>query len=224
MDGWGRAFLGVVVGVVVGFLLGGAGPRRESAALRKENETLGDELLSARKKGGRQMRFLPLPENDSTPRPKPTATAVAANGETPGAQPAPTEHFKLQIDEFRLAMDAQRIRIRQSRAVLEEKAKLDEADQKSLDAILAKMNEELAKHAQQLAEAAFWGSEQPPLDMLGMTHEVTGILFDAQKQYQDLLGPDYAQLDENTASVWNFVDLSYFQSQFEQAAADDPNP
>lgn len=218
MDGWGRAFLGVVVGVVVGFLLGGAGPRRESAALRKENETLGDELLSARKKGGRQMQFLPIPASDGTPRSRPSVTPIAT-GEDASASPAPTIDDSPDIEKFRLAIDAQKLRIRQSRAVITEKAGLNAEEEGDLDQVLEKMNEDLAKHAEKFADAIFSGEEQQPIEMLGMTHDVTGILLDAQQQYEKMLGPDFAQLDENTASVWNFVDLTYFQAQFENAAA-----
>jgi hypothetical protein len=223
MDGAGKAFAGVVAGVIIGFLLGGAGPRREAASLRKENETLGDELLAARKKAGRQsVQFLPLPQSDSTPRPVTPPAPAATDGAAEASPAASPEDFKPDIEQFRIAMDAQKIRIRQSREVLKEKTKMDAGDERDLDAILAKMNEDLAKHAELFADAVLSGEEPEPMDMLGMTHEVTGILLGAQKAYQDVLGPDFEGLDESTASVWNFVDLSYFQTSFEQAAQNLP--
>jgi len=224
MDGWGKAFLAAVIGVVAGFVLGGAGPRREAASLRQENETLGDELIASRKKSGRQgVQFLPIPRSDGTARPTSTPKAAATDG-APDASPTETNDFAPDIEKFRIAVDAQKIRIRQSRAVLDEKVKLDETDEKTLDALLVKMNEDLAKHSEKFAEAVFSGEEQAPMEMLAMTHDITGILLDVQTAYQDLIGPDYAGLDENTASVWNFVDLAYFQNPFEQAAQNQPAP
>lgn len=223
MNGASKAVLGVVIGIVLGFVLGGTGPRRDAAKLRKENEELADQLLEARRKAGRQsVQFLPLPPSDGVPRP--AATPEASPAETdPEASPTPTpDDVKLDIERFRMAMDAQKLRIRQGRQVLKEKTQINAEGEAELDQIFAKMNEDLAKHADAMAEAVFSGEETAPADMLSMSHEVTGILLEAQKAYEQVLGPDASNLDENTGAVWNFVDLAYFQSQFENAAAGNP--
>ena len=222
MEGIGKALVGVVAGVVLGFVLGGTGPRRELAKLRGENETLGDQLIEARKKAGRQsVQFIPLPSSDATPRPAASATPEGAADPDASPTPAP-EDFKPDIESFRLAVDAQKLRIRQGRQVLKEKTEINAEDEAKLDDIFKKMNEDLAKHAEAFADAVFSGEEQPPMEMLGMSHDVTGILLEAQKAYEEVIGPGAQNLDENTGAVWNFVDLSYFQSYFENAAAGNP--
>jgi hypothetical protein len=221
MEGIGKILAGLVAGVVAGFVLGGTGPRRDVAKLRRENEQLGDQLLEARKKSGRQtVQFLPLPASDGTPRP---VASVAPTPENPDASPTETpERFQADIEQFRVAIDAQKLRIRQGRQVLKEKTEINAKDEQKLDEIFDKMNQDLAKHADALAEAVFSGEDAAPMEMLSVSHEVTGILLEAQTAYEQVLGPSADNLDENTGAVWNFVDLSYFQSQFENAAANNP--
>lgn len=224
MDNAGRAFVGVVLGVVVGFLLGGFGPRREVAKLRSENEALADQLIEAQRKGRRQsMTFLPIPDDggDDRPRPPRSPAPTPSDGE-PAASPTPDADRKPDLETFRMAVDAQKIRIRQSRQVIADKASLSESEEEQLEALLTKMNEQLAEHADELAETIVSGEEPEPLDMLETTHEVTGILLDAQKQYESLLGNDFGGLDENTQSIWTFIDLQYFESAFANSGLDVP--
>lgn len=226
MNASAKAVVAAVLGVVLGFLLGGVGPRREMASMRKDQEHLADQLLEARKRANRgpAIQYLPLPApNRERPERTPAAGATP-DGAVAEASPAPDYDGRLDGAEFDLAADAQRMRIRQSRVALREKAELSAAEEAEIDALLKKMNEELAKHADEIAKLIEMGSDAEPVDFLQVSHDVTGILLDTQKEWQETLGEDWGDLDETNQQVWNYVDLEYFRDAFEALQAGGGNP
>lgn len=212
----------IVLGLVLGFLLGGIGPRRELGASREKVATLETDLAKAKKSGGGgggRGRFLPFPGFDDVPtgsvRTMPAKTPRAPGDESPEASPDPSG-TPARIDEaFQLAVDAQRLRARQSRAALEEKARLDRAEMARVDDIMAKMNVSLAKHADELLAILASDKEPEAMDFLALSHDVTGILLESQTALQETLGADYAGVDPSAREVWNYVDLEIFRPALE---------
>jgi hypothetical protein len=58
-------------------------------------------------------------------------------------------------------------------------------------------------------------------ELLGLTHEVTGVLYEAQTAMDELIG-DTSEVDRSAAEVWNLVDLEVFREAVE--AAEDGRP
>ena len=225
MDGSAKALAAAVIGVVAGFLLGGIGPRRELSAMQKDQEQLADQLLEARKRANRgpAIQYLPIPMPDRDPVARATPVPGATGEATPPG-PEDDDGFGLGQAEFDLAADAQRLRMKQSKQALRERADLAAAKEAELDAILKKMNEELAKHAEEIAKLVEMGADAQPVDFLQLSHDVTGILLDSQKAWEQSLGNDFDGLDETNQQVWNYVDLEYFRSAFEQLEANGSIP
>ena len=81
-----------------------------------------------------------------------------------------------------------------------------------MDAILEDMNDRMAELADEIAYTAFSGEEPTPTDLLGLGHEATGVLYDAQQDLEDLVGTEALNsLDDNTSGAWNYIDLGPFR-------------
>jgi hypothetical protein len=55
-------------------------------------------------------------------------------------------------------------------------------------------------------------------DMLGVTHDVTGVLHDSQESLDQLLGSP-AAADDEARQVWNYIDLETFRPAVEELGA-----
>ena len=79
------------------------------------------------------------------------------------------------------------------------------------------MNAALAGDGEDLMALARSGAEPEAEDMLALTHEVTGILYDTQTQINDLVGADaMAEMDPSSRQAWNHVDLEVFRGVVEE--------
>ena len=215
-----------VVGIVLGFLLGGFGPRRESVKLRERVDELQNELVEARKSSpSRSTRFMPLPGMDalpprSTPVVTPSGGPIVAQTVNPDGDTDPVES-PTPFDDmaaFDAAVSAQRMRAAQSRQALREQANLDEGDMRDVDEIVDEMNQLLAEYADELLAMVESGEEPEPLEFLELSHEVTGILYDGQAALEGVIGDSYSDVDETAKQVWNYIDLEMFRDTLEQAA------
>lgn len=201
------------VALVVGFLLGGIGPRRELQASRHTVTSLQEELEAARKRAGRgAARYLPFPAFDDVPRTVPAATP-ARTPVAEGGEPAvsPTRTPPSAMEAFETALAAQRMRARQSRQALAEKARLSEREIEEIDAIVDRMNEALAEHSKEILAVIGTGEEPDALTVIDVSHDVTGILYESQKSFEDVVGSDLPLVDESARQVWNYVDLEIFR-------------
>ena len=230
------------MGVVVGFLLGGLAPRIQAADLEAERDQLLLDLALAQSKagsGGRARPMLPVPgmnevfEPRSAPQPaapdggKDTGDNNGPDGEPepwtgeegePFVDPQPIDPASI-TEEFNLAVDAQRLRASQSRAALAEQADLSDAELEEFDLIMDDMNAALAAYGEDLMALALSGEEPSAEEMLGLTHDVTGILYSAQTQVNDLIGADgMADADPGARQVWNHLDLEVFRDAVEGMA------
>ena len=109
----------------------------------------------------------------------------------------------------------QRVRRLQSRAALIQQAGLDDAAQEELDAALTEMNEALYGHGEELVQLAMNDEPPAPRDLLGITHDLTGIMHRAQLRIEGIVGDRADDVDPSALEIWNHVDLT----QLEPAAA-----
>jgi hypothetical protein len=230
------------LGLVAGFLAGGLGPRLEMMNLAKEKEALADKVIKlerGRSKGfGLGSGLIPgLSEMEAGPRqgPQPNTAightedqgpteigdgTVASGGvvQAPSGQ-APAEAPADLREQFDLAAEVQATRAAQSRAALVEQAELSEEEEAELDAILERLEGELAEHADGvLANMMEVGGEPPPAEMLRLTHEVTGALYESQAAMDALLGDRVEGVDPEAALIWNHMELEAFRPAVEAAA------
>ena len=207
--------------LLLGFVLGGLKPR---ADLHEAAEKHAEELAEACPEPER-MRVMPglgelLPEL-SAPEPSPSEADGANDGydgspiESDDALSAPQDDLG---DEFDLAVEAQNLRAAQSRQALAEQAELTDEELAELDDILATMNDDLAFYGEDLLAMAM--SQDPdPTEALGLTHDVTGVLYESQLALDELIGD--AAVDEEARMVWNHLDLAVFRDTVEAVEAAD---
>ena len=201
--------------LVVGFVLGGLKPRVQ---LQEAQEAHVEALEQACPERPRT-RVLPgigevLPDLSSPPsRPKPKAekTPDALNVEF--SSPESTDEPGVDtLEQFDLAVTAQGVRSAQSRQALIEQADLSDEEAEELDRVLQDMNADLAFYGEDLLSLAMQ-QEPDPTDALGLTHEVTGVLYESQLALDELIGE--ADVDEESRMVWNHLDLEVFRPAVE---------
>lgn len=230
-----RVLIGLIAGVILGFLLGGLGPRRELAEREALLASLQKKLEAAEKKASRSRPgFLPLPDIEVLDRDQDEAddedvaraddgdgVEVESSTSPPPAPPrsSPEEEMK----QFDLAVDAQRARAKQSRAALQEQAGLEDEEMAEFDNIVADMNEALAVYAE---DVLTWAEQEPDTrEALGVAHEVTGILYESQTALEELVGEEaLPDVDEPSRQIWNYVDLETFRPAVEEQISGQNSP
>ena len=213
-----RALGWLGLGVVLGAILGGIPVRRELAHAQAQ-------LVAARAKARSapaprsEPRFLPFglasptreapepekAEDTGKRRDEPEVVSVPAEPRTP-------EERRRQ---FGLAVDAQRVRIAQNRAALVEDAELGDAELERFDAIVADLNADLVAYSDLFVDMALDAEQVSSADMLGVSHDVTGLLHDSQVELDELLGEPAAP-DDEARQIWNYIDLEKFRPAVEQ--------
>ena len=225
------------VGIVLGFVLGGVRPRLELET--KDAEIAELEARLAEQNGGgwrapipgldrilnvpEPERPLPLarpPESGERSEPRPEIVTVEDGGVArPEGRPWREGWRERGADErlagFRRAASLQRVRRLQSRAALIQQAGLDPAGQVELDAALQEMNDALLGHGEELVLLAVNDEPPPARDLLGITHDLTGIMHQAQLRIEAIVGESASEVEPSALEIWNHVDLA----QLEPAAA-----
>ena len=220
------------LGIVIGFVLGGIGPRMDlaelQAALDETRAALDDVEQQTRRNPalpvpGMSDMFAPDPEGSDPDGMDPEddegidaadeADEMMLDADVdPDAGGARTA----LADDFDIAVDAQRMRAAQSRAALQEQADLSDADMTEFDDIVDDMNIALSDYGDALLDIALSGEEPEPEQMLILTHEVTGILYDSQTAVNDLIGTEgMDEADPTVRQVWNHIDLGVFRDSIE---------
>lgn len=224
---------GVAIGLVIGFVLGGVAPRVALEAREEEIAELREQLEDADSGGWRSPvpgfdRILRGPEQG--PRPLPmgdererSAEAMDRERELGVTDAGVAEEGRWRdrweedrpedrLAAFQRAAAIQRVRRVQSRAALFEQADLSDDERAEVDTALAEMNDALVGHGEELLLLAMSDEAPPARDLLGITHDVTGILHRAQLRLEDVLGPDRAGAVEPSAlEIWNHVDLAQLE-------------
>ena len=199
--------------LVLGFALGGVKPRVE---LREAQQAQALEAPCPERPRARVLpgigealpdlsgaRARPAPKEDKAPD---ALTIELGSPEASDPEPAGTS------EQFDLAVTAQALRAAQSRQALIEQADLSEEQQQQLDLLLRDMNADLAFYGEDLLTLAM--QEEPdPTDALGLTHDVTGVLYESQLALDALVGD--AEVDDESRMVWNHLDLEVFRPAVE---------
>ncbi|MCA9605403.1 MAG: hypothetical protein KC619_07400, partial [Myxococcales bacterium] len=87
-----------------------------------------------------------------------------------------------------------------------------------VDAALTEMNEALYGHGEELIQLAM--SDEPPsaAELLGITHDVTGILHHAQTRLEGIVGPErLGDVEPSALEIWNHVDLAQLEPAAQRA-------
>ena len=226
----------VLLGLVLGFLAGGVRPRAELAVQQDATDRLQDDLVKASLRAARCTTGTGLP-GLSALLPGLAAPAAAAKplvdrddgpvGEerreegptvtVAGADDEPPEDFDEGDGDgedvaLAAAVDAQRIRAEQSRAALADQADLSDDELAEVDSIVTEMNGRLGDYADELLSLAESEVPPSPRELLGLTHDVTGILVDAQEGLEETVGEDrMGDVDPEASAVWNYLDLGMFE-------------
>ena len=112
------------------------------------------------------------------------------------------------LTAFQRAASIQRVRSVQSRAALEQQAELGSTELDELDAAVEEMNEQLVGYGEELMFLALEDEPPPPGELLGITHDVTGILHRAQEQLEAIVGAERLEsVEPDALKIWNYVDL-----------------
>ncbi|MCK6502578.1 hypothetical protein L6R53_04150 [Myxococcota bacterium] len=228
-----------LAGVVLGFIAGGYAPNRALAEHEDEVARLQDELVKARRQASRRSP-LSMVGLDRAGAPQADPPQAGEDPDAPGeapAGPAPGDEAgdsgaapvvaeggppRDPMAEFDLAVQAQRVRIEQSRAALIEQGELDDAQVAALDQAMAEMNDRLAELGPDLLRLVESGEEPDSRDLLGVTHDVTGILYEAQTELDQVIGDEALdQVDPQSREVWNYVDLDAFRDTVQAAGGVD---
>lgn len=215
-----------VGGVVLGFLLGGIGPR---LSLQDTQDALqeAEERAEQAERGSPMTRRSPLPlpgmgemldpvaspPRAPAPEGAPDAVVVDDTGGVPLTAEGPPDDL---LDRYELAVDAQSLRRRQSREALVQQGDLSDDQIVQMDDIVAGMNDELALLGDDVVDLLLLGEEPSAEEMLGLSHDLTGILYEGQMQLNDVLGPD-AQVDPSAQEIWNHIDLEGLRPAVEAA-------
>lgn len=223
-----KRFLFVLPGLVLGFLLGRIGPSMENQSLEEQLEQAEERAEKAERKQRPRNLILPgmgevlpgpgtqeqAPRSDARPEGDAEGQAELTQDTGGGAFEGPPPDM---TEQFELAVEAQALRTAQSRAALIEQADLDEGQVAEIDQAMQRMNEELALLGEDLMAVAMSGEEPDPTEMLGLSHDVTGILYEAQLSMEDAVGLDTLQeVDPQASQVWNYIELEGFRDAVEQ--------
>ena len=226
----------LAVGIIVGFLVGGIGPRREVDGLRAQVGELEDAALRSERRASLRSSLVPglgamlqpaaeaaraeRREEEAAPEEDPEEEEVSAEEEDQEDRIQPSSDEGPSLQDFDAAIAAQRVRVEQSREALREQADLDDEQMDEIDGITAAMNDLLADHASEVVDLLLTGEEPSPRELLGITHDITGILFESQTALEEVVGEEVlGDVDEEALVVWNYVDLESFRGAIEELAA-----
>lgn len=214
-------------------MLGGLGPRSDLAEREETIAALQEELDERPRAGWRS----PVPGLDRILREPEVEDGNEGNAEDQEPIAGPTDagtgapRWRERLSDrlqnttagerysaFERIVSVQNVRRVQSRAALAEQAELTDEELGRVDEVLLEMNQELVAHGEELIFLTMDG-EAPARDLLGITHDVTGILHRSQVQLEEILGGERAaDVEPSALEVWNHVDLGRLEPAARAAA------
>lgn len=177
--------------------------------------------------GGEPVRdpiAVPTPlEVDGRPSAQAPAQAVAASQENDRDDATDEDpRGRGLLGRFGQLVTVQRARTAAARSALIAQAGLDDAQIARVDTSVQKMNAKLAGYGEEvIAQAA---SEEPPspAQALGLGHDVSGILYEGQKELDSVVGAKNDAIDPSALEIWSYVDLEQWKPYVEEQLAKKP--
>jgi hypothetical protein len=139
------------------------------------------------------------------------------------AEPASSERRQRTPAELMSRFDdfvsVQRARAAAARAALVEQAGMSQAQLAQVDAAVSDMNGKLTRQGQKVVANVAADKEPEPATLLELSHEVSGILHEAQTKLDGTLGDAAESVDASARRIWNYVDVEPWRPFVEQELA-----
>ena len=156
-------------------------------------------------------------------RARSAAPGSAAPAQREGSAPAGGEGRQRsraeQMSRFDDFVTVQRARAAASRAALVEQAGMSQVQLAQVDAAVADMNSKLARQGEKVVTKVATQKEPEPATLLELSHEVSGILHEAQTKLDGTLGDAAESVDTSARRIWNYVDVEPWRPFVEQELA-----
>lgn len=160
------------------------------------------------------------PRHETTAR---STTPDSAAHEPREASPASSERRQRTPAELMSRFDdfvsVQRARAAAARAALVEQAGMSQAQLAQVDAAVSDMNGKLTRQGQKVVANVTAEKEPEPATLLELSHEVSGILHEAQTKLDGTLGDAAESVDASARRIWNYVDVEPWRPFVEQELA-----
>lgn len=126
------------------------------------------------------------------------------------------------LQGFEQLVSLQRVRSAAARAELVQKVELSDAQVGRFDSAVTRMNDRLAGYGEEVLAQATSAEPPTPAQALGLGHDVSGILFEAQQELDGLVGEKGGEVDPSATEIWNYVDLGQWLPYVKQRLAAHP--
>lgn len=126
-------------------------------------------------------------------------------------QQARRERFRRRLEQFDSLAATQRARALASRSALIAQARLSPEQVAVLDGTVKDMNDKLVGYGEEVIDQATSEQAPRPAEVLGLGHDVSGILFDGQQKLDALVGERAAEVDGSAREIWNYIDLEQWR-------------
>jgi hypothetical protein len=120
------------------------------------------------------------------------------------------------LERFDQLARVQRARAAASRQALIEQAGLDQAQVARVDATMTRMNDQLTGYGEEMIDQFVRDEPPTPAQALGLGHDVSGIMFEGQKELDAIVGEAADAVDPSAMEVWNYVDVERWRPVLEE--------
>jgi hypothetical protein len=123
------------------------------------------------------------------------------------------------LGRFDQLISVQRARSAAARSALIEQAGIDGEQLARFDSAVTRMNGKLAGYGEEVIAQAASDDPPAPAQALGLGHDVSGILYEGQKELDAVVGEQGEGIDASALEIWNYVDLEQWRPYVESQLA-----
>jgi len=199
----------------------GAAPSREASVIEGRPEPRGDVVVigSTERAGGTAAASQQPSSAQIAPAGQATTEPRARGpGESPQGERGRRGGREL-LGRFDQLVSAQRARSAAARSALIEQAGLDGEQLARFDSAVTRMNGKLAGYGEEVIAQAASDEPPAPAQALGLGHDVSGILYEGQKELDAVVGEQGEGVDASALEIWNHVDLEQWRPYVESQLA-----
>ena len=199
----------------------GAAPLREAHADEGRPEPRGDVVvIGSAPPADRIATGSREPSNEQMgPEGQAPAERISAGAEEPSASQPERRGGRELLGRFDQLVSAQRARAAAARSALIEQAGLDDEQLARVDTAVTRMNGKLAGYGEEVIAQAASDEPPAPAQALGLGHDVSGILYEGQKELDAVVGGQDEGVDASALEIWNYVDLEQWRPYVESQLA-----